>query len=281
MKLSKNRHALVVEIIRLTTQAQTVEDLDHILEGPLKTLLGYEVMICGTGFYSEKGCYGYKYHSLNFPMEYFFELRNPASGGVDSPLMKYWREIRHPVVFQSGRDDAKFPEEWVKLFNKYDLRNTLAHATLDRHGVVGNYFIFARLAGDITEDHADVLELITPTLAQALEHALQNEECEENFPGTVNALISKRQREILQWIYQGKTNWEISKILGINEETVKYHIDQAMSKLNVKTRAQAVGRALEIGAISAIRRVVTTPPVKDAPAPDTATKPKTGTRSGK
>lgn len=260
MKLSRNHHALVVEIIRLTTQARTVEDLDHILNGPLRKLLGYEVMICGTGFYSEKGCYGYKYHSLDFPMEYFFELRNPASGGVDSPLMQRWRETTRPIIFQSGRDDADYPESWVRLFNKYELRNTLAHATLDRHGVVGNYFIFARLNGDVGEDLADVLELITPTLSQALELALQNEECEDNFPGTVNALISKRQREILQWIYQGKTNWEISKILDINEETVKYHIDQAMNKLNVKTRAQAVGRALEIGAISANKRIVTTPP---------------------
>ena len=264
MKPLEHRYALILEVIRLSTLANSVEDLDQILDGPLKRLLGHEVMLCGTGFYSEKGCYGYKYHSRDFPMEYFFELRNPADGSVDSPLMKNWRKTLKPVLFQGGRDEASYPPEWVAAFNKYALRNIIGHATLDRHGVVGDYFIFARLDEPVGPQHAEILELVTPNLAMALGRAMQNEVCDDNFAGAVHALISTRQREILQWIYQGKTNWEISKILAINEETVKYHVDQAMTKLNVKTRAQAVGRALEIGAISAIKRVATQPPPKPA-----------------
>ncbi|MBS1196841.1 MAG: hypothetical protein H6R18_626 [Proteobacteria bacterium] len=253
------RRALLLEVIRLCTHTQTIDDLDEIFEGPLKEMLGYECFVCGTGFYSETGCYGYKYYSRNFPMEYFFELRN-THGGVDSPLMERWRESRKPACFESGRDDANFPADWVEVFNKYNLRNTVGHATLDRHGVVGQYFIFARLDEEVGDDHLEILELVTPSLSLALTQALGTEKNEEDFVGTVQILISKRQREILQWIYQGKTNWEISKILDINEETVKYHVDHAMTKLNAKTRAQAIGRALEIGAISAVKLAVNTEP---------------------
>lgn len=269
MRVADNRQSLIYEIVKLAPHVKTVEDLDEILDGPLRKLLGYEVMICGTGFYSEKGCYGYKYHSRDFPMQYFYELRNPADGSVDSPLMKNWRKTLKPVYFQSGRDDEQYSPEWVKAFNKYDLRNTIGHATLDRHGVVGDYFVFARLSGTVGQKHAEILEMITPNLSIALALAMQHEVCDEDFAGAAHALISNKQREILQWIYQGKTNWEISKILEINEETIKYHVDQVMAKLNVKTRAQAVGRALEIGAISAIKRVTTQPiPKKDPKAGD-------------
>lgn len=247
--------ALILEVIRLSARAATVLELDRILDGPLKALLRYEMMTCGTGFYTEEGCYGYKYHSRSFPMEYFFELRNP-NGSVDSALLRKWQETQRPVCYQSGRDDADFPEEWVRAFNRYALRNTIGHAAADRNGVVGNYFVFARLEGEIGPEQAELLELVTPSLCQAVNRALADQENDENFPGAVRALISKKQREILQWIYQGKTNWEISKILDLNEETVKYHVEHAMSKLNVKTRAQAVGRALEIGAISPIKRTM-------------------------
>lgn len=273
MSFLEKRRALLLEVIRLSTQTRTIEDLDVIFDGALKEMLGYECFVCGTGFYSETGCYGYKYYSRNFPMEYFFELRN-THGGVDSPLMVNWRKTRKPVCFESGRDDADYPADWVKVFNKFDLRNTIGHATLDRHGVVGQYFIFARLDEELCSEHAEIVELVTPSLSLALMQALGTENEEEKFVGTVQALISKRQREILQWIYHGKTNWEISKILDINEETVKYHVDQAMNKLKVKTRAQAIGRALEIGAISPIKQAVNTEPLLRKQAKQLADKKK-------
>lgn len=260
MGFLENRRALLLDVIRRSPQTRTIEDLDVIIDGALKELLGYEAMICGTGFYSGTGCYGYKYYSRNFPMEYFFDLRN-THGGVDSPLMARWRETHKPVWFESGRDDANFPADWIDVFNKYDLRNTIGHATLDRHGVVGQYFIFARLNEKVGPEHSEILEIVTPSLSIALAQALDTENSDENFAGAIQALISKRQREILQWIYHGKTNWEISKILDIKEETVKYHVDQAMNKLKVKTRAQAIGRALEIGAISAVKHAVNTEPL--------------------
>ena len=269
MEFQEQQQRLILEVIQLAARARTVPDLDAILDGPLKSLLRYEMMTCGTGFYTDQGCYVYKYHSRSFPMEFFFELRNP-NGSIDSALMRQWLQTRRPVYYQSGRDDAIFPEEWVKVFNTYHLRNTVGHAIADRNDVVGNYFLFARLEGEVGEVHAHVLELVTPSLCLAVNRVLATEENDEDFPGAVRALVSKKQRDILQWIYQGKTNWEISKILDIKEETVKYHVDQAMTKLKVKTRAQAVGRALEIGAISPIKRTVNLGGVKDTAGSDTS-----------
>lgn len=244
------QQALILETIALGTTVDTLEDLNRLLDGPLHRLLEFEIAICGIGVSLEKGCYGHKFHRRgNFPLEYFEELQNP-DGTVNSPLMKIWRKTRKPVYFQSGRDEEAYPADWVAIFNKYDLRNTVATAILDRLDVVSNYLIFARLKNEVGPREAQILDLLTPTLCAAVVRALRFVEPEDVFAGAVHNVFSRKQRNVLKWIYHGKTNWEIAKILDMNEETVKYHVEQAIMKLDVKTRAQAVGRAIEIGLIS-------------------------------
>lgn len=68
--------------------------------------------------------------------------------------------------------------------------------------------------------------------------------------GLVSSL-TPREREVLVWAMQGKTNWETSVILSLSEATVKFHVRNAMSKLNATSRAQAVAVALRQGLIAA------------------------------
>ncbi|HCK83076.1 MAG TPA: hypothetical protein DHW63_00695 [Hyphomonadaceae bacterium] len=56
--------------------------------------------------------------------------------------------------------------------------------------------------------------------------------------------LSRRQRECLQWVRAGKSDWEIGEILGISEHTVSEHIEAARKKLGVRTRTQAVIEAI-------------------------------------
>lgn len=56
--------------------------------------------------------------------------------------------------------------------------------------------------------------------------------------------LTDREREVLTWVAEGKTAWEISRILGISDSTVNKHIAGAMRKTGSVTRTQAVARAL-------------------------------------
>ncbi len=58
--------------------------------------------------------------------------------------------------------------------------------------------------------------------------------------------LSRRQRECLQWVRAGKSDWEIGEILSISEFTVRDHIEQARKRLGVKTRTQAVIEAIAL-----------------------------------
>ncbi len=58
---------------------------------------------------------------------------------------------------------------------------------------------------------------------------------------------TRRQREILRLISQGKSNAEIARDLSIREGTVRIHVSNLLFKLGVKRRTEAVAVALKKG----------------------------------
>ncbi|GJE46375.1 response regulator transcription factor [Methylobacterium soli] len=62
--------------------------------------------------------------------------------------------------------------------------------------------------------------------------------------------LTDREREVLIWIARGKTSAEIAIILGLRERTINFHCDQAMKRLDVVNRTQAVAKAIVQGLIT-------------------------------
>jgi LuxR family transcriptional regulator, activator of conjugal transfer of Ti plasmids len=52
--------------------------------------------------------------------------------------------------------------------------------------------------------------------------------------------LSPRESECLEWAAQGKSAWEIGRILGISRRTAAFHLDNAKAKLGVHSICQAV-----------------------------------------
>ncbi|MEW6104593.1 MAG: LuxR C-terminal-related transcriptional regulator [bacterium] len=63
-------------------------------------------------------------------------------------------------------------------------------------------------------------------------------------------ILSQREKEVINWVKEGKTSWEISKILNISERTVNFHLSNIMQKLDAVNRTQAVAVAFEQGLIN-------------------------------
>jgi DNA-binding NarL/FixJ family response regulator len=62
--------------------------------------------------------------------------------------------------------------------------------------------------------------------------------------------LTSRESEVLTWVGQGKTSAEIAIILGRSERTINFHCDQAMRRLDVVNRTQAVVKAITQGLIA-------------------------------
>lgn len=56
--------------------------------------------------------------------------------------------------------------------------------------------------------------------------------------------LTKREYDCLFWACEGKTAWEISKILHISERTVLFHLNNATEKFGAKNRQHAVAKGI-------------------------------------
>lgn len=85
--------------------------------------------------------------------------------------------------------------------------------------------------------------IIHPVATSQLEEVLREE---ENLPHVKNPL-TPRERDVLAELTKGKSNREIASSLFVTEKTVKTHISNIFTKLEVQDRTQAALYAVKHG----------------------------------
>jgi LuxR family transcriptional regulator, quorum-sensing system regulator BjaR1 len=68
-------------------------------------------------------------------------------------------------------------------------------------------------------------------------------------PESATVTLTDREREVMTWVADGKTAWEIGEVLEISHRTVEWYIQQAVQKLGARNRIQAVVIAARDGLI--------------------------------
>ncbi len=63
-------------------------------------------------------------------------------------------------------------------------------------------------------------------------------------------ILTAREQEIFELLIVNKSTKDIAEHLQISEKTVRNHISNAMQKLGVKGRAQAVVELIKLGEIN-------------------------------
>ncbi|MBT4487776.1 MAG: LuxR family transcriptional regulator [Rhodospirillaceae bacterium] len=61
--------------------------------------------------------------------------------------------------------------------------------------------------------------------------------------------LTDSELRCLQWVTKGKSNWEISEILSVSENTIKYHVRNILTKMDVTNRTAAAAKAIRLGLI--------------------------------
>ena len=91
---------------------------------------------------------------------------------------------------------------------------------------------------------ADGQGALSPEVTSTVMRALSRFSTEE--PGS---LLSDRELEVLDCMFEGLTTMQIGGRLFISENTVKTHVRHIFEKLDVSNRAEAVGKAMQMGLI--------------------------------
>ena len=92
------------------------------------------------------------------------------------------------------------------------------------------------------EEHADDLYLLTHRFLAGCVKALRTRQW---LPA--DCQLTKREVECLRWASIGKTDKEISMILGRSHATVRFHIQNAGEKLDAVNRSQTIFKAAQLG----------------------------------
>ena len=62
----------------------------------------------------------------------------------------------------------------------------------------------------------------------------------------LSAVLTHQQKEIMEWIAEGKTSAEVAIILNISPRTVEKHLEAVFQRLGVENRIAAVRRYLDL-----------------------------------
>ena len=63
-------------------------------------------------------------------------------------------------------------------------------------------------------------------------------------------ILTDREQEVFELLVKNKTTTEIAQKLQISEKTVRNHVSNAIQKLGVKGRTQAVIELIKLGELS-------------------------------
>lgn len=131
--------------------------------------------------------------------------------------------------------------EYVDYARAYSMRNGLIgvfHSGASGSEHIATLCVLAGVPRRRRADAAFILEALLP-LAGAT--PLPSPDVEAAPPA-----LTRRECEVLEWAAAGKGVWEISRILGIAERTVKFHLHNAYRKLDSTNRSQAIAKALSL-----------------------------------
>lgn len=222
----------------------------------LRTLVPFDVCVCGAYQRASKGMVFEVFHS------------QPLAPALLATLSDGGSTLMHQVIgsWMEQRGNAAIVD--VRRFGGASAaahRTPLLDAGLDHllvHGVsrpqrlaeIESLFLFGSFDKGWTEQHRDNLELVLPQLHATYLRVLAAErELARGTSGAavprsadVQALITHRERQILVWVREGKSNQEIGEQLTISALTVKNHVQKILRKLGAANRAQAVAKAMTL-----------------------------------
>lgn len=227
-------------------QVSSAPDFVAWTRAHLRCVLPHGALICGVGRIEGRGALPLAVLTDDFPGDYLVAIRGP-DGQYHTPTMQRWLASGEPQLFEADAPAAGTDPEWLRLFLDSDLRNIAAHGVFDVARGYASYFSLHRIPGRLGESHRRALRLIVPHMHVALLAVLQRAaQCD----GSPAPRLGAREREVLHWMREGKTNAEIALILGLSFKTVKNQVQSILVKLRVNNRAQAVAKAITAGLLA-------------------------------
>lgn len=260
LALSSQQAEAIVRVIEAAPQVLRRYQFFVWTQNHLQTLLPHQLAVCGVYQRQRREVVFEAFHNVSLPAAV---LSLFTDGG--SALM---RQLSHAWIDGRGRPRLLQLSGLLADSGQTE-RDLLCHSGIEHlfvHGVarpqrpadLESLFVFAApavgAANRLPQQQLRHLELLLPHLhstwlrVQTTERELHTPHTRPSPPvqaqAAVRSSITDRERQILSWVREGKSNHEIGEVLGISPLTVKNHVQKILRKLGASNRAQAVAQAM-------------------------------------
>lgn len=181
----------------------------------------------------------------NYPKEWNLQYEQKRYSQID-PVIAHCNHSMMPLVWNEAvyRDT---PALWQAL-QQHGLQHGWTQAFHDEESGLCSMISLARNHCPISSlelyEHFGYMFYATSHLSELFARALPAQAIKPRQPH-----LSPRELEVLQLSANGKTAYEISKILSLSERTINYHVQNVIEKLNVCNKISAVIAAARAGII--------------------------------
>ncbi|MEO9862652.1 MAG: autoinducer binding domain-containing protein [Yoonia sp.] len=232
------------------TNAKTVEELWEIHTKHMAAYGFKRLIYAFTRYYSSSAKV-----AIGDPQDWVL-LTNLSSSYVDK-FVEDGHYFHGPMIQWALRNDGACSWRWMKEMIGTDLESQKEHEVIEfnkSYGIATGYTLSFRsvsqrskgaiaLIGDegMSQDKVDQIWAQHGDELMVLNNVMHLKILA--LPHSGSRKLTTRQREVLQWVGDGKTTQDIAILLGLTAATVEKHLRLARESLDVETTAQAVLKA--------------------------------------
>lgn len=222
------------EIMHRVRSVQRREQLSS-LASAVAPLVPHEFSACGS--------YNVTRHFLQVDYTSFDKELNGlyvSQGFVTDPSIQLLERTQIGTVSSEDSPELEVPKEVTGLKLDFGVRTCLSVGV---RGVLGacSYFALSNFDQRQIWKLRSIMQILGPHFHLAYMRATTSQE--GNPILSKRADLTTREQEIMRWVSEGKTNWEISVILRVSLNTVKFHLKNIYQKFGgVENRWAAVAQ---------------------------------------
>ncbi|MBA2251267.1 MAG: autoinducer binding domain-containing protein [Nitrospirales bacterium] len=177
----------------------------------------------GCGVFSIRKCQISVGHS-NYSEE-FCNLYT-SQGFMTDPAIQLLQTTPFHLTSSEDSPEISVPREILSLKLDFGIRSCFSVGVRGGNGLC-TYFVFSNFAPSQLPKLRTFMEILSPHLHLTYLRSSGN----ETMPSAPTAALTPREEEIMRWVSEGKTNWEISVILKVSLNTVRTHLRNVCEKL--------------------------------------------------
>lgn len=218
-------------------QLRGVQNRDHLpsLASAVAPLIPHQFAACGS-YNTQKRALHVAYTSFNKELNELYV----SQGYVTDPSIQLLDRTQIGTVSSEDSPELTIPREVTSLKLDFGVKTCLSVGV---RGVLGacSYFCLSNFDQRQIGKLRTMMQILAPHFHLAYMRATSWGQ--GNPASTKRIELTAREEEIMRWVAEGKTNWEISMILKVSLNTIKFHLKNIYQKLGgVENRWSAVAR---------------------------------------